>query len=85
MYPCQKNVIRVPDFVMGRLGDELVFWEVPNIWSKYTRTEHWVLSEFSIRSIENTAIKTWERLAASQNAHLSENCITRGPLSALMV
>ena len=31
MYPCQKNVIRVPDVVMGRLSDELVFWEVPNI------------------------------------------------------
>jgi hypothetical protein len=47
----------VPDVVMGRMIDELVFWEVPNILLEYTRIAYWALSEFSICSIENSLFR----------------------------
>jgi hypothetical protein len=42
---------------MGRIIDELVFREVPNIPPKYTRSGSCLISDFSIQSIENFSIR----------------------------
>ncbi len=68
---------------MGRLSDELVFWEVPNIWSKYTPTDDWALSEFSIRSIENTANKTWKLFGLARVRRICTSPESRVAVAAL--